>query len=230
MNLRRYQNEPIVTYGLIGLCVIMFLVESVFPGGSTNVTTLVKLGANFAPLVADGEYWRLFTAMWLHIGWMHITMNMLSLYIIGINIERIYGHWRFLLIYLFSGYTGNLMSYYHNASSMTTSAAVSAGASTAIFGVTVAAAMLFVTMQGNPYVRQFAQSMWVIIAINLVFNLFPGAGVDIYGHLGGIIGGGLMALTLPPKGNRFHWPRYMPYLLTTGLVLLTAYISYVILY
>ncbi|KRN32694.1 membrane-associated serine protease [Lactobacillus selangorensis] len=197
-----WRDWPFMTYGIIAICVVVFLVETMWPGGSTNAQTLMALGANVAPLVKNGQPWRLFTAMWLHIGFMHLLLNMVSLYYVGINLERIYGHAKFLLIYLYSGLTGNLFSYWHAL--RTQQITVAAGASTAIFGVFMATAVLYVTMD-NPYIRQYARAMWAVIVVNLIFNLIPGAGVDIFGHLGGIIGGALAAFTLAPWGNRFNF-------------------------
>ena len=98
-------------------------------GGSDNPQTLVNLGANYAPRVTVlGEYWRLFTANFLHIGLMHLAFNLYALYIVGTEVEMFYGPARFLVIYLLTGLSGAIASYAFTYG-------LSAGASTAIFGL-----------------------------------------------------------------------------------------------
>ena len=105
----------------------MFVVETAL-GGSTQTDVLVRLGAKVTPLVAAGEYWRLFTSMFLHIGVAHLFFNGYALLVVGTELERLLGWGRFLAIYLLSGLLGSLASYAFSAN-------LSAGASGAIFGL-----------------------------------------------------------------------------------------------
>ena len=82
--------RPRVTYVMMGLLVVVFVIETL-AGGSDNSRTLIQLGANFAPLVTTGDYWRLFTANFLHIGLMHLAFNLYALYIVGTEVEMFYG-------------------------------------------------------------------------------------------------------------------------------------------
>lgn len=103
MKLKRLKNQPFITYALLGISIIVFLGLEL-TGGSENILNLVNWGAMVRPLVAQNhEYWRFITPMFLHIGFMHIILNMVTLYYIGAQVEAIYGHWRYLGIYLLSG-------------------------------------------------------------------------------------------------------------------------------
>ena len=112
---------------MMGLLVAVFIVETL-AGGSDNSRVLVNLGANFAPMVTLGDYWRIFTANFLHIGLMHLAFNLYALYIVGTEVEMFYGPARFLVIYLLTGLSGAIASYAFTYG-------LSAGASTAIMGL-----------------------------------------------------------------------------------------------
>ena len=92
-----------VTIALVFICIIMFIVETV-AGGSENLTTLLKFGAmNDVAVAAGHQWWRLFTAQFLHIGIWHLVSNIVMIYYMGMIIEPILGHWRFLLFIYFRG-------------------------------------------------------------------------------------------------------------------------------
>ena len=82
---------PSITYIIIGICVFLFIMMYIFGNGSESTSTLIKFGANYDLLTKSGEYYRLFTCMFLHIGIWHLLCNMYSLYIIGKEIENLYG-------------------------------------------------------------------------------------------------------------------------------------------
>nr|MDF9458630.1 rhomboid family intramembrane serine protease [Bacillus pumilus] len=83
-------------------------------GGSTNTATLTAFGAKNNGLILDGEWWRLITPMFLHIGLTHLLFNTFALWSVGAAVERIYGSWRFLLIYFISGIFGSIASFVFN--------------------------------------------------------------------------------------------------------------------
>ena len=120
---------PSITYIIIGICVFLFIMMYIFGNGSESTSTLIKFGANYDLLTKSGEYYRLFTCMFLHIGIWHLLCNMYSLYIIGKEIENLYGKSKYLVIYVLSGLCGSILSiaFSHNT--------ISAGASGAIFGL-----------------------------------------------------------------------------------------------
>ena len=141
--------------------------------------------------VAHGEYYRLFTAMFMHYGVLHLLMNMYALWILGRTLEAFLGPARFLALYLVAGLGGNVAAYVFQPG------ALSAGASTAIFGLFAA---LFLVLRK---LGLSTASVVPVIVINLVFT-FTIKGISIYGHLGGFVVGGLIAagLAYAPKERR----------------------------
>ncbi len=190
--LRLPTHRPRVTYGIMGLLVIVFVVETLL-GGSDNPRTLVSLGANVGPLVTAGEYWRLFTANFLHIGLLHIGFNLYALYIVGTEVEMFYGSVRFLAIYLLSGLSGALASYAFTYG-------LSAGASTALFGL-IGTLVAFFTRNRSVFGevgRARLGNLAFIILINLMLGMAPGSQVDNFGHIGGFVGGLTLGWLLCP--------------------------------
>lgn len=153
-------------------------------GGTTNTLLLQVFGANDRNFVLNyGEYWRWFTAMFIHIGWQHLLGNMLSLYWIGRGLERQMGSIRYLFLYIGSGIAGNALTTYMGTT-------LSAGASTAVFGVLAGSVIYaFSTRGGFPLAIRIIS----VIAVNLVLNIFQ-TGVDLWGHVGGAVGGLVIAL------------------------------------
>lgn len=183
MKLRRFWRKPFITYGLLIIQVILFLLMTI-NGGSTNINTLIQFGAKFNPFIILGQWWRLITPMFLHIGFVHLIMNSVILYYLGSQLEAIFGHWRYFVLYIFSGIAGN-------AASFAFSSAVSAGASTALFGLFGSTLVLAKIYRGNPAIQLMARNFSLLILLNLLFGLFS-AQVDLAGHMGGLAGGYLM--------------------------------------
>jgi len=163
--------------------------------GAEDMRVLITFGSKVNPLIAGGQSWRLFTAMFIHIGVIHLLMNLYALYMLGPLVEGYYGSQRFLAIYLIAGLFGSLGSYAF-------SDAVSAGASGAIFGLAGAITVFFLKYRENfgSRGRSILQNMFFIIGINLVFGLTM-PGIDNWGHIGGLIGGTLVAYGLLPRYN-----------------------------
>ncbi len=141
--------------------------------------------------VADGEYYRLFTAMFMHYGVIHLLMNMWALWILGRALESWFGSLRFLAIYLVCGLGGNVAAYLFQPW------ALSAGASTAVFGLF---SVLFVALRR---MRLSTASVVPIIVINLIFT-FSVPGISWAGHVGGFLTGALVAIGMAyaPQRNR----------------------------
>ena len=170
-------KKPIVTYILIALCIFMFIVS----GMGISTTSLIKYGANAFSLVRDGELFRLITYMFLHAGIFHIFFNMYSLYIVGPRVEDFYGKWKFLLIYFLSGISGGLLSVAMNGEG------ISVGASGAIFGLF--GALLYFGYNYRGYIGAIIKSQILpIIIYNLIIGFFI-PGIDMWGHIGGLLGG-----------------------------------------
>lgn len=183
-------KKPIVTYTLIALNVIVFLFMYLFGAGSTDVLTLLKFGANYAPLVKIGEVWRLITSVFVHIGLIHLLCNMYSLYIIGPQLESFFGKIKFLFIYIISGIIGNLFS-------VLLTDGISAGASGAIFGLF--GALLYFGYHYRIYLGTVIKSQVIpLIILNLMIG-FMGSGIDNYAHIGGLVGGILSSIAVGVK-------------------------------
>lgn len=178
-------KQPIVTYIIMAICIILFILMEL-SGGSTNSQTLLKYGANLDVLVKNGEYYRLFICIFLHIGIMHLLCNMYSLYIIGREVENLFGKIKYIIIFILSGIFGSIMSlaFTHNT--------ISAGASGAIFGLL--GALLYFGMHYRTYLGEaIKRSIIPIIVVNLIIGFFA-EGIDLAAHIGGLVGGVLVAM------------------------------------
>jgi len=184
-----YQTIPIqlpaypasVTYTLLGVTVLVYLAQTASKMIlGADIPQLFGMKIN--PLIIQGEFWRLFTPMFLHGSLIHIAFNMYALYRFGPGLERFYGHVRFLGLYLVAGFAGNVVSF-------SMSPAASLGSSTAIFGL-LGAEGVFLYQNRKVFGRQTQQALQQVIllaVINLAIGLSPG--IDNWGHLGGLIGG-----------------------------------------
>lgn len=175
--------------------------------GAENGLVLIDMGAKVNELIAVGETWRLFTAMFLHIGILHLLFNLYALHAVGSLVEPYFGQVRFAVIYLLGGLFGSLASYAFSDS-------LSAGASGAVFAVMAAAAVYFFRYRDNfgDHGRALLQNIVVILVINLSFG-FMGTGIDNWGHLGGLAGGALLAWALLP---RYRLPTPAEFQITSG--------------
>jgi membrane associated rhomboid family serine protease len=173
----------VITYALIGINVGVYLLQ-LFMGAGLSASTgwIYEHGVLFGPIVADGEWWRLLTAAFLHYGPLHLGMNMLVLWIIGPALEEYLGHGRYALLYLVSGLAGSAGALIWSPNALTV------GASGAIWGIMGAALVLEARK-----IYVFGGQAMGLVVFNLLFTfLIPG--ISIGGHIGGLIGGGLAAL------------------------------------
>ena len=139
------------------------------------------------------QSWRLLAAMFVHIGLQHFVLNMVTLYFLGRIAEDLFGSKAFLVLYILSGLMGNLFV-------MTFSPeVVAAGASTALFGIFGAIASLRFIAR-SPYIQYLSRSYTSLILINILFSFMPG--ISLAGHLGGLVGGGILAFVFPVYGER----------------------------
>ncbi len=174
----------VVTMTLIGLNLLVFLAQlvtgdrdgSVYREGAMLSVTAGTQDGQILTGVADGAYWRLLTAAFLHDGVAHIALNMLALYWFGPFVERALGTWRFLTVYLATAIVASVFVYV-----LTPANTLTVGASGAIFGL-FAIAFILLLRSG-----QDVTSLLVLLAINAVLSLR--AGVSWQGHLGGFVAG-----------------------------------------
>ncbi|MCG8347854.1 MAG: rhomboid family intramembrane serine protease [Chloroflexales bacterium] len=185
-----------VVYILLGLNILIYLITGLLSGNffTPNAGVLQFLGWKQNDLIAQGQYWRLLTAMFLHGSLLHIFFNGYALYILGPEAERIYGTARFLAVYFLSGLSGSIASYAFSPSP-------SVGASGAIFGLIGGlAAFYYITRQLlGEFGRRQLQSMIAIIGINLLFGFTMSGIIDNYAHIGGLLGGMLIGWLMAPR-------------------------------
>ena len=162
-----------------------------FGGFSTH--TLVQAGALYAPLVREGQIWRMLTAMFIHLSPIHILMNMVALFQVGPLLERYFGRARFVLLYVLAGLGGSALSLAWHW----TDPIVAAGASGAISGLILAGAVVG-QLIGTAQARSIRNSMLIWAGIALVYG--ASGNIDNSAHLGGMIAGAALAWLL---GRRF---------------------------
>ena len=178
-------GAALVTYTLLGINVVVFLLQL----GSEYLLGAdypAYLGLKVNELILDGQLWRLFTPMFLHGSFLHIILNMYALLAFGPTLERYYGHGRYILLYLVSGFAGNVLSFMF-------SLAPSLGSSTAIFWLLGAEAVFLYRNRElfGSSARRALTNLITIAVINLVIGTT--GGIDNWGHVGGLIGGTLFA-------------------------------------
>jgi membrane associated rhomboid family serine protease len=192
--LRSLHVDPIATYVIIGICLLMFLGAgaggSWLTGSGGGSSTVFNDFALYGPSIAiNHEYWRLVTSGFLHSGLLLIGFNMYILYWLGTMLEPSLGHARFVALYLASLISGSF------GALLLSPDAVTVGASGAVFGLMGAA---FVIQRARG--MDAMQSIGPIILINLAIG-FIVPNISIGGHLGGLIGGGLAGLLIERLGS-----------------------------
>jgi membrane associated rhomboid family serine protease len=194
---RSGSGQPVVTYGIIGLTAIVFLLQLV-------TSDFVTIWLYYEPIRTAAEPWTMITALFVHAGFLHILLNMYSLYVIGPMIEMLLGRVRYLALYLISGFGGSvavlLLAPNHGV----------LGASGAIFGLLGALFVIQRKLGGN------TTQLFVVIAINLAIG-FVIPQVSWQAHVGGLVTGALVALAFLATRNIRQ--RNQQILLVSGIVL-----------
>lgn len=187
------ERRPYVTWGLLAINGAVWLATTV-AGGSEDPDVMLDFGAMFGPFIAGGEYWRLFTAMFLHFGAAHLFFNSLALLIFAQIVEKSYGHAKFAVIYVLTALVGSIASFVFNP------LAIAAGASGAIFGVLGALAAYFVAERDvlGSFGRRNLTGILVLMGVQLFYG-FGTTGVDNWAHMGGVIAGFPIGLALAPR-------------------------------
>ena len=210
----RRGGEPLATYALIAINVIVFLAE-LGAGGSNTLNgggSLIRDGGLLGPAIHNqGDYYRIVTAGFLHAGFLHIAFNMFVLYVLGTLLEPAIGTPRFLAIYFVSLLAGSF------GALLLTPDTITVGASGAIFGL-MGATIVIARRRG---VEQIASQIGLYLVINLVLT-FSIAGISVGGHIGGLIGGVLAGLLIATLERRAAGNRAALAMEVAGLVLLGA--------
>lgn len=199
---RRAVFRPYVTYALIGVCIALFLLQMLSQLLFSGTDWPFILGGKINEYILAGELWRLFTPMFLHGSILHIAFNMYALFNFGPSLELHYGRWRFLGLFILSGFAGNVISFMFSPNP-------SLGSSTAIFGLLGAEGVFLYHNRSlfGDFARRALTQVVMIAGVNLLIGMSPG--IDNWGHIGGLIGGTLFAWFAGPVLHREGF--YPPY-------------------
>lgn len=227
-NIMFKQKKPIVTAILIIINIIVFALMYIKGKGSENTETLIKFGANIPSLIRDGDYYRLISSGFIHIGIVHILCNMYSLLVLGPTIEHFYGKAKYILIYFFSMIIASLFVMVFQSDY-----SVSAGASGAIFGLL--GALLYFGYYYRGYIgNQIISQVVFILIINFAIWGIPvlnnllskgtySSDISIAAHIGGLIGGIAVSFMLGINDKSDNKNRITGTILT---VILTGFMIY----
>ena len=210
-------KESPVTIFLLALTTLVFIaMQVIYFGNATSNQAIFNTGGMYGAYVSlfPSQLWRLVTPIFVHIGWEHFFFNALTLYFVGQIAEQIWGHHKFLALYVLSGIVGNIFTLFFTPN------VIAAGASTSLFGV-FAAIMVAGYFGRNPYLKELGRNYQALIIVNLIFNLFTPS-IGIAGHIGGLVGGVLCAIFLPTlvEKNMFKpWQRWLAAATYVGLCL-----------
>lgn len=187
------KKAPVTVLLILANILVFTAVE--FTGGSEDTMHML---AAYTPAIMQGEYYRIFTSMFLHFGPQHLGNNMLVLFVLGGRLERTVGKLKYLLIYLLGGMGGNLLCLFLELDSA--DFAVSAGASGAVFAVM--GAMIYAVIRGRGRIEDLSARQVVIMAAFSLYFGFTSEGVDNAAHVGGLICGFLLAVLLYHPSQR----------------------------
>lgn len=190
---------PYVTWCILFINMFLWLIMETY-GGTENPDILFMFGANEKIALWQGEYWRLISSVFIHIGLLHILGNSLFLYLCGPLLEKSYGHEKFLIIYMLSGFTGSIFSLL--GMKITESVVtISAGASGALFGILGGLISFTVIAKKNlpaRLYRSLIMNLLLLVSLNLLINLII-PGIDMLAHIGGLFAGLFLGYLLQPE-------------------------------
>lgn len=184
------------TSAIVAINILFYIGVSIT--GGTGIQNLLNWGAKYGPYIADGEYWRLFMPMFLHVSIFHMLTNLFGLVIFGSMVERIFGTRNFVVIYVTAGIMGNAVSFLAGPNP-------GVGASGAVFGILggFGVYLLLNRRMLGQVGRQQLTSIGVIVGINVVIG-FTTSGIDNAAHFGGLLAGGLAAYLIAPRERLYE--------------------------
>lgn len=190
-----YEEFTLVNTIMVLINVIVFFVMS-YLGQTEDVDFMLSHGAMFAPsIIYDKEYYRFFTCMFQHFGFMHLVGNMVVLMFLGDNVERAVGKLKYVIIYVGSGLVGSLGSFLYAV--LYNHSIVSAGASGAIFGLI--GSLLWMVIKNKGRLENMTTLRICVLIAYALYNGFISENVDMAAHLFGLLGGFLIAILLYRK-------------------------------
>jgi rhomboid protease GluP len=186
----RLRRSP-VTFALIGTTGFVFLLQ-LLGQALFGFDLVLEVGLKDNALILGGQLWRLLTPVFIHAGILHLGVNMYSLFALGPAVERFFGPPRFLAVYILSGISGVVFS-------LAFSPAASVGASGAIFGLLGALATFLYLHRPvfGPAGGMMLRQLVIVGALNLFASLSPG--IDLWGHVGGLVAGVTCTLYFGPR-------------------------------
>ena len=218
-----FSPKRIIFTNIISLiCILMYVIVGIYGNNFFNfdANVLAKFGANNILLVKNGEIYRLLTCAFLHVGLIHLVVNMYSLRVIGPSVESLIGKGKFVFIYLISAISASLMSLVFVDSNI-----VSVGASGAIFGLM--GALLYFGYHYRLYLNDAIKTQIIPV---IVFNLIIGfmmPGIDNGAHIGGLIGGYLATMAIGIKNKSEKKDMINGWIV---LILYLAFLSYIVFF
>lgn len=206
----RIKKPIFLSHILVAINVIIFTAMWLIDH-QVSTMTLMKFGAKVNFLLVDGEWYRLFTPMFLHVDFFHLLFNSMALVSFGTETELVFGKRKFLIIYFVSGLAGSIGSFAF-------STGISAGASGAIFGL-IGANLYLLTLNREIYKKVFGNSILVLLAINLAYGIANPI-IDDSAHIAGLIGGFLITWSIGYLNQKeFDWKNHLA---RVSLVILLA--------
>ena len=202
-------ERPLVTYALIGITVAVFLAQMAI--GINAVAG--DYGMWPVGIAFGGQWWRLFTAAFLHGSFLHIAFNMYVLFALGPTLERILGHYRYLTLYVLAAIGGGVASYVFSDPNT-----VSVGASGAIFG------LMGALVVAGRRLRYDVTQVLVLLGINIAIG-FISPGTDWRAHLGGLVTGSLVAAIMV-----FPSPRHRKAVQVVGIIVLLVVMAIIVMW
>ena len=205
---------PMITYWLIAVNVILYVIPILF--GQYN--DLINNYSVWGPAIREGQYYRLFTGIFLHGGILHLLFNCYALYVIGSQVENFLGRIKFAIIYLVAGISGALFSVIFGGNF------ASIGASGAIFGLM--GALVYFGYHYRVYLGTVIKSQIIpLIVLNLLLG-FCMPGIDNFAHIGGLIGGTLMSIALGVKDKSSWFERMNGWIITIIFLAFSIYMAF----
>src|SRR5215468_4779782 len=186
-----WTRRPLFTYVFFGVNIFIFALMAL--AGGSDPQTLIAFGVKDNALIASGQWWRFVTPVFIHIGLLHLAFNSYALWIVGPQVEKLYGPARFVILYVLTGIAGVCGSYFYHPQS------ISAGASGAIFGL-FGVLLVFGVRYRNSippfFKRAVGTGVLPVIVINLIIG-FTIPAIDNSAHLGGLLAGAALAALVP---------------------------------
>lgn len=210
---------PVTSFLLVITIIVFASMQYIYGHLAESPEAIYQFGGmlGYTVKAMPDQLWRLVTPIFIHIGWEHFFINVFTLYFIGQLAEKLWGSKNFLLLYILSGIMGNLFTL------VFTPDIVAAGASTSLFGI-FAGIIHLGYGSDDMRLRDLAKSYQLLIILNL---FMPNVGIA--GHVGGIIGGALIAIVLPQSYTQNKWSyrrRYFSAFLYTLIMILSLYYTF----